>query len=120
MITVPILLASGAGARLQHQPGGLWVFPGTRHPGDGLGYIAWLWLIENVGSVRASMVTYIVPVIAVILGWIVLDESIGLNTIAGGLLIVSGVATVMRGQSPPARESTRIVPAGVAKSVSAD
>ena len=49
---------------------------------------------------RASLVTYIVPVVAVVLGWLVLDESIGVNTIAGGLLIVAGVASVMRGQAP--------------------
>jgi drug/metabolite transporter (DMT)-like permease len=67
--------------------------------GTGLGYIGWLWLIENVGSVRASLVTYIVPVIAVFLGWLVLDETVGVNTVAGGLLIVAGVASVMRGQT---------------------
>lgn len=64
--------------------------------GTGLGYIAWLWLIDTLGSVRASLVTYIVPIIAVILGWAVLDEKIGLNTIVGGALIVAGVAVVMR------------------------
>jgi drug/metabolite transporter (DMT)-like permease len=68
--------------------------------GTGIGYIAWLWMIDNIGSVRASLVTYIVPVVAVVLGWLVLDESIGVNTIAGGLLIVAGVASVMRGQAP--------------------
>ena len=68
--------------------------------GTGFAYIAFFWLIENIGSVRATTVTYIVPFIAVILGWIVLDESIGWETIAGGLLIVAGVATVMRGRAP--------------------
>jgi drug/metabolite transporter (DMT)-like permease len=65
--------------------------------GTGLGYIAWLWLIDSIGSVRASLVTYIVPIVAVVLGWLVLDESVGVNTIVGGLLIVAGVAVVMRG-----------------------
>ena len=68
--------------------------------GTGIAYIAYLWLIEHTGSVRASLVTYIVPVIALFLGWIVLDESLGLNVIAGAALIVFGVATVMRGQGP--------------------
>lgn len=72
--------------------------------GTGLGYIAFLWLIETLGSVRASLVTYIVPVVAVILGWVVLDESIGVNTIVGGVLIVGGVAVVMRGNIPARRE----------------
>jgi len=53
-----------------------------------------------VGSVRASLVTYIIPIVAVFLGWAVLDETVGLNTILGGLLIVAGVASVLRGQVP--------------------
>jgi drug/metabolite transporter (DMT)-like permease len=80
--------------------------------GAGFAYIAYLWLIEHIGSVRASLVTYIVPIIAVFLGWIVLDESIGLNTIAGGGLIIAGVASVMRGQVP-VREVREAVPAAV-------
>jgi drug/metabolite transporter (DMT)-like permease len=68
--------------------------------GTGIAYIAYLWLIEHTGSVRASLVTYIVPVIALFLGWAVLDESLGLNVIAGAALIVFGVATVMRGRGP--------------------
>lgn len=83
--------------------------------GTGFGYIGWLWLIENIGSVRASLVTYIVPIIAVVLGWLVLDESIGVNTVLGGLLIVGGVASVMRGQAPatqPRAERTPVVAAG--------
>lgn len=68
--------------------------------GTGFAYIAFFWLIENLGSVRATLVTYIVPIIAVVLGWLALDESIGLNTVAGGLLIVAGVTAVMRGQAP--------------------
>jgi drug/metabolite transporter (DMT)-like permease len=76
--------------------------------GTGVAYILYNWLIENTGSVRASLVTYIVPVIAVVLGWIVLDESIGLNTVAGGLLIIAGVASVMRGQAPGRRQAVAV------------
>lgn len=65
---------------------------------------------------RASLVTYIVPAVAVVLGWIALDESIGVNTIAGGLLIVAGVASVMRGAAPvraAAEPSAEALPAAV-------
>jgi drug/metabolite transporter (DMT)-like permease len=68
--------------------------------GTGLAYIAFFWLIENIGSVRAVTVTYIVPFVGVVVGWLALNESIGLNTVAGGLLIVAGVASVLRGQAP--------------------
>ncbi len=82
--------------------------------GTGIGYVAFVWLIENIGSVRASLVTYIVPVLALLLGWVVLDEGIGVNTIAGFLLIIGGVATVMRGQAPSSqRPQEPVAPAAV-------
>jgi len=68
--------------------------------GTGIGYIVYLWLIEHTGTVRASLVTYIVPIVALFLGWLVLDETIGLNVIAGAGLIIVGVATVARGRGP--------------------
>jgi drug/metabolite transporter (DMT)-like permease len=71
--------------------------------GTGVAYILFFWLIDNIGSVRASLVTYVVPVIALVLGWLVLDESIGLNVIVGAALIIAGVASVMRGQAPASR-----------------
>jgi len=80
--------------------------------GTGIAYIAYLWLIEHTGSVRASLVTYIVPVIALFLGWAVLDESLGLNVIAGAALIVLGVATVMRGRGPA--QARRLEPVSAA------
>jgi drug/metabolite transporter (DMT)-like permease len=72
--------------------------------GTGIAYLGYLWLIEHTGSVRASIVTYIVPVVALLLGWLVLDESIGLNTLGGAALIIVGVATVMRGRGPAAAQ----------------
>jgi drug/metabolite transporter (DMT)-like permease len=66
----------------------------------GVAFIAYLWLVDNVGSVRGSLVTYIIPVVGLFLGWAVLDESIGVNTLLGCALIIAGVAAVMRGQAP--------------------
>jgi drug/metabolite transporter (DMT)-like permease len=68
--------------------------------GTGIAYIVYLWLIEHTGTVRASLVTYIVPIVALFLGWLVLDETIGLNVILGAALIIVGVATVARGRGP--------------------
>jgi drug/metabolite transporter (DMT)-like permease len=64
--------------------------------GTGLAYIGFLWLLSTVGSVRTSLVTYIIPITGLILGWAVLDESIGINSIAGCALIILGVTTVIR------------------------
>ena len=80
----------------------------------GVAYVAYLWLIDVTGSVRASLVTYIIPVVGLFLGWAVLDESIGVNTVAGSALIIGGVAMVLRGGSP----GTQVRP--VAQAAAAD
>ena len=76
--------------------------------GTGLAYVLFYWLIDNIGSVRSSLVTYVVPVIALFLGWLVLDEGIGLNVILGSALIIGGVASVMRGQAPSSVRPTNV------------
>lgn len=68
--------------------------------GTGIAYVVYMWLIDTAGSVRASLVTYIVPVTGLLLGWLVLGEHVGLNTVAGFGLIALGVAAVMRGGAP--------------------
>jgi drug/metabolite transporter (DMT)-like permease len=58
----------------------------------GLGRLIYLWVIAKAGSVRASLVTYIIPVSALALGWFVLGESIDANMVGGAALVVLGVA----------------------------
>ncbi len=76
--------------------------------GSGFAYVAYLWLIDNMGSVRASLVTYIIPAVGLLLGWSVLDEEIGLSTILGAALIVLGIATAMRGQAPASQRAVTL------------
>jgi drug/metabolite transporter (DMT)-like permease len=63
----------------------------------GLGRCIYQWVIVTAGSIRASLVTYIVPAVALLLGWAVLDEPLTASTAVGGGLIISGVAGVMYG-----------------------
>ena len=62
--------------------------------GSGLAVVAMMYLIQNVGPVRASVVTYIVPPVGVLLGWLVLDEVIGWNLVLALAFILGGVALV--------------------------
>ncbi len=61
--------------------------------GTGIAYIAYYWLMANIG-VLVSATTYIPPVIGLFLGWLVLNEKLGLNVIAGAALIILGVAAL--------------------------
>jgi drug/metabolite transporter (DMT)-like permease len=69
--------------------------------GTGLAYGAFFWLLGTVGTVRASLVTYIIPIVGLILGWAVLDESVGINSIVGCGLIILGITTVILPRAAP-------------------
>jgi drug/metabolite transporter (DMT)-like permease len=64
-----------------------------------LAFILYFWLVRTAGSVCASLVTYIVPVFGLLLGWAVLGEEIGPSTAVGAVLITAGVGAVMYGSA---------------------
>jgi drug/metabolite transporter (DMT)-like permease len=49
-------------------------------------------VIDRYGSARASLVTYLLPVIALVLGALILDEPVEVTALIGLALILSGVA----------------------------
>jgi drug/metabolite transporter (DMT)-like permease len=60
--------------------------------GTGVAYLFYYSLIAQIGAVRASLTTYLIPVVGVVLGWLVLDEYLGPWGLFGMLLIVCGIA----------------------------
>jgi drug/metabolite transporter (DMT)-like permease len=58
----------------------------------GLAYTFYFALIGDVGATTASAVNYVVPVFAVLIGAILLGESITWNLVVGGLVVLAGVA----------------------------
>ena len=60
--------------------------------GTGLAYQLYFRLLASVGATTASTVTYVIPLVAVGLGWLVLGEPLRWNLFAGGLVVVAGVA----------------------------
>ncbi|WP_219420288.1 EamA family transporter [Pseudonocardia nigra] len=61
-------------------------------------------LIANEGPTAASIVTYLVPAVALLLGILVLNEPARLTLPLGALLILAGVAFT-RARRSPARPS---------------
>lgn len=57
----------------------------------------WLyyWLLGRVESTKAMMIAVVTPLIAVIIGWLVLDERLPAQTFAGGALIIASVAMIV-------------------------
>ena len=60
--------------------------------GTGVAYVLMFNIVQQAGAQTGSMITYLVPVFAVILGVSVLGEEIGWNEPVGGLVILAGVA----------------------------
>src|SRR5262245_43658324 len=60
--------------------------------GTGVAYVLNYQIIASVGATVASTVTYLLPVVAIVLGFLVLDEHITSPDLAGIALILAGVA----------------------------
>ena len=60
-----------------------------------IGYSTFYWLLESTSPSLANTFAYIVPVIAVFLGWVILDEQITTQTIIATVVISAGVAMMM-------------------------
>jgi drug/metabolite transporter (DMT)-like permease len=78
--------------------------------GTGLAYVLSYRIIADLGPTRASLVTYLIPVVAVAVGVLVLDEPFELRQLSGGLLIVAGIAIVsvrIKGRRPPSLVTAR-------------
>jgi drug/metabolite transporter (DMT)-like permease len=68
--------------------------------GTGLAYILYFRLIADLGASRASSVNYVVPVVAVVLGVLVLDEPVTWQLVAGGALVLVSMAYARRKPQP--------------------
>lgn len=60
--------------------------------GTGIAFVIYHSLIRDIGASRASMVTFLIPIVAVSLGVVVLDEALTWQLLAGGVVIIAGVA----------------------------
>jgi drug/metabolite transporter (DMT)-like permease len=60
-----------------------------------LAYLLYFRLIARVGAVRAAAVTFLVPMFATLWGAIFLAETLTLQTIAGGVVILAGTALAL-------------------------
>jgi drug/metabolite transporter (DMT)-like permease len=67
--------------------------------GTGIAYVAAASLIGRVGPVRMSAVTYVVPVVAAVLGIAVLGETLGVVQVSGALVLVGGAWLTTRSGS---------------------
>jgi drug/metabolite transporter (DMT)-like permease len=67
--------------------------------GSLVAYTAYTWLLKNAPISKVATYAYVNPVVAIFLGWILLDESITATIAVGATLIVASVALVVSRES---------------------
>ena len=73
--------------------------------GTGFAYVLNYQIITSEGATIASTVTYLLPVVAIVLGVVVLGESVTAAALAGIALVLAGVALTRRRTKPATDEA---------------
>ncbi len=76
-----------------------------------IGFTTWAYALKRTSAGKMGATTYLVPPIAVLLGWAILGETPPALALAGGALCLVGVA-VTRGVRLPSRQPRERVAAG--------
>jgi drug/metabolite transporter (DMT)-like permease len=67
--------------------------------GSWVGYSAYAWLLQNAPLSKVATYAYVNPVVAIFLGWVILDERVTAVTIVAASVIVASVALVVRSEA---------------------
>ena len=59
--------------------------------GSIVGYSSYLWLLNHVSASKVSTYAYVNPIVAIFLGWAFAGETIGMQTILSGTIILASV-----------------------------
>jgi drug/metabolite transporter (DMT)-like permease len=69
--------------------------------GTGLAYLLQFDVVRSVGQQVGSLVTYLIPVVSVVLGYALLDERLGLWQVVGAALVLAAAVVVTRPDRAP-------------------
>jgi drug/metabolite transporter (DMT)-like permease len=74
-----------------------------------LAFLVFFQLIAEVGPARSTVITYVNPAVALLLGVVILDESFTVATAVGfGLILIGSVLATARDRMPPPRQSREV------------
>ena len=82
--------------------------------GSVIAFLLYYWLVLNMDVTKSMLIALVTPVVAVLLGMIVLNEQIGWRTLAGGAMIMLGIGLIVvrRTRKQEAREENLATSAG--------
>jgi drug/metabolite transporter (DMT)-like permease len=61
---------------------------------SGVAYVIFFTLVQRISATSISLVSYLIPLVATVMGWAVLDEHIGVNLFVGLAMIIVGMLLV--------------------------
>jgi len=70
--------------------------------GSALSFTLYFWLLGRLPATTLSLINYLTPIVALLIGGTALGESFTARTLAGSALVVGGVAVAMRVRASPA------------------
>ena len=73
--------------------------------GSVVAFLLYYWLMQNMDVTKTMLISLVTPVVAVILGMIVLDEQLSWRTLVGGAMIIAGIGFIVV-RKPRARTVT--------------
>ena len=63
--------------------------------GTVIAFLMYYWLIQNMDVTKTMLISLVTPVVAVILGMLVLDEQLSWRTLVGGAMIMAGIGFIV-------------------------
>ena len=111
VITGVIGLALGETSRFHVTPRTLGALAYLTVFGSILAYSAYVYALAHMRTTHSSLYAYVNPVVAVILGWLILNEPLTIVSIVAMCVILSGVALVQTSRNRSAGAASNEVPA---------
>jgi len=106
LVALPFLIGIGApylpGVEWAAVDGWVWtaiVFSGGLS--TGIAFVIWNTAVKNVGASNTAVYNNLVPFVAVLAGYLFLNETVNLLQLAGGALIIGGLLLVRRYRAQP-------------------
>ena len=63
--------------------------------GSVIAFLLYYWLVHNMDVTKSMLIALVTPVVAVVLGMVVLGEELSWRTIVGGLMIMAGIGLIV-------------------------
>jgi drug/metabolite transporter (DMT)-like permease len=84
--------------------------------GSLVAFTAYVWALQNIPVSKVATYAYVNPVIAIVLGWLILDEGMTPTMLGAATIIIASVAMIIRRETGPAPKAEQVaaVPPGSA------